>query len=576
MKYIFLKTSSVEKFNEIRPHFLKYNIECLNEETLSQPFAVLREHSEISKGVVTSTLLVEQYIDPWEKKDRYQDEEILEIKKVYTHKAKGFLINETNKDAWGYDAQFVPDGLMRSYYELKQDGIKISPRDINIDNFIIDFCFVGVKNWSFKKLDVKRSIDLEADFGDILYDFFDLNKQKRFKQYGFWKKVVDSAVSGGVFLRASTPDKKLNNYWWPVGNAGLPVTKKSKDPMHEKTYLMHDIFHFLVPDLLYTPITNISDPNFEWVYVLHRVMTECFTLVLGDMFYVHYNIINNVPYKTVNKRRIYPIFEKIFGSRDDVFTKEIISEVVRASCDYGINGSDKGFMDLYTKYNTFRSENSISCVKPPHEEKEFKRLLLEFRDKYDYYLIQDLNWTEGNSKYMKKHRHKYKYLSCFSDITEKMNIVTMGSIKITNDLDYYVDLGLNQLFDSMETTKNFGPLKNKFFRYALGQMCFFEHYNKIPLLVGYKIEFTKLIKSVVEIERECDIINKVQYFRYSWDNLMDLCFTMSILTDQERDQYKEVYPIFDPNYITSYDDKKHNHTEVMKNFLKEFDTTRVI
>jgi hypothetical protein len=270
-KYVVIETTSAEKYNEIVPHFLKYNIVCSLDFLSSEDLiAVLREHSELIKNddgtaTVISNLIIQQV----------EGNKVI-TKQVYTSKAEGYLsieIPNQEPKPWGYDAQFIPNGLMTSYYQLKKRGLKISPRDMNIGQFLQDYIHYNTNSWTFKELKVSRPVDLEIDYHKILFDFFDLESQKNFIGYEFWKSVINAAVSGGLFIRESNT-RKMNNYWWPVG-AGLPMTSKPKDPIHEKTYLMHDVFHYLVPDLLYTGNTA-NRKNYEWSYTLHRVMTECF------------------------------------------------------------------------------------------------------------------------------------------------------------------------------------------------------------------------------------------------------------------------------------------------------------
>lgn len=561
-KYVVLKTTSPEKFDEIRPHLLKYNIECVPEFlSTGLPFAVLKEHSELSEqgdgtATVTSSLIIEQIED-----------EILVTKKIYITKAHGFLSNSDYSrevpKPWGYDAKFIPDGIMTSYYHLKKKGLKISPRDMNIGQFLQDFVHYNSNSWTFKELKVSRPVDLELDYRKVLIDFFDFDSQTKFIGYDFWKNIVNAAVSGGLFIRAANT-RKMNNYWWPVGNAGLPITSKPNDPIQEKTYMMHDIFHYLVPDILYTGNVH-NKPNYEWSYILHRVMTECFTLVLGDMFYVHYLTINGLKYETVEKRRIYPIFEAIYGKKTDVFTSEILEEVVRASCTYGLYGYDSGFIALFVKYNgTYRLD-------------EFRTLIKNFRDKYDYYLIQDLKWTIHNAAYMKEHAQQYRYLNDLEHITKRLEIVTLDSLETEiggkkQDINYFVDIGLKQLQKSLKRPEAHENtiLKNKFLRWAIGQLCFFEHYAGIPIIDGYKTKFYEYTELILSEMNPKVTLNKVRNFRYQWDQLMTVCVELQILTGEEEKQYKEVFPIFDPHYISSYEDKSENLSEVMKNFLKDF------
>jgi hypothetical protein len=270
-------------------------------------------------------------------------------------------------------------------------------------------------------------------------------------------------------------------------------------------------------------------------------------------------------YKTVEGRRIYPIFEAIYGKRTDVFTEEILEEVVRASAMYGLHGYDAGFVALFVKYNgTFRLD-------------EFRTLLQSFRDKYDYYLIQDLKWTIHNALFMKDHTEKYRYFTNLEPITKRLEIVTLDSLELETesgkqDVNYFVDVGLKQLRKSLARPvyPDNTILKNKFLRWVLGQLCFFEQYASIPIVDGNREKFYKLMNSVLTENNITVTQNKIRNFRYQWDYLMDRCVEMQIITLEESKQFKEVFPIFDPQYISSYEDRSENHSEVMTNFLNDF------
>lgn len=584
-KYIVLKTGSSEKLEEIKPHFTKYNIDCTTELISDRlPIAVLTEQSVMNKNKDESSCVI-SYLTV-EMVETIGTVTKLVMKHVYIAQAHGILsmcepVCEPVSDEsegiyepkpWGWDAQFIPDGLMTSYYDLKKRGLKISPRDVNIGLFLQDFVYYKSNSWTFKELQVSRPVDLEVDYKKVLFDFFDFEPQKDFIGYEFWETVVNSAVSGGVFIRKSNT-RKMNNYWWPVGNAGLPITSKPNDPMHEKTYMMHDVFHYLVPDLLYSGNVK-SQKYYEWSYTLHRVMTECFTLVLGDMFYVHYLFINKLNYETVEKRRIYPIFKAIYGKRTDVFTMEILEEVIRASVLYGLRGDEAGFVALFVKYNTLHTPHT------PHTSQsleDFKTLLKSFREKYDYYIIQDLKWTIFNASRMKEHSKKYQYLNFMESITTRLDIVTLDSLELetsTGDkqgIDYFVSVGLEQFKKALKRPicSDKDTLKNKFLRWSLGQLCFFEHYNGIPIVDGYRKKFYDL---TYEIFSECGnfqvLLNKIRNFRYQWEYLMNSCVKMQIVTQEEANQYKEVFPVFDPHYIDSYEMTSDNHSEIMLNFIR--------
>jgi len=234
---------------------------------------------------------------------------------------------------------------------------------------------------------------------------------------------------------------------------------------------------------------------------------------------------------------------------------------------------------IYALYVMFYPQLVAGPIERP------QNLLHQFREKYDFYIIQDLKWTIHNAEYMKEHKHKYKYLTDLSDY-KSLNITTVDMLDLC-DINvqhkehpvlhkkyflnmYFIPIALKQLWSSLNNKNSDNILKNKFLRWSLGQMCFFEHYSCIPFLQGYKEKMKLMIHEISIENNEHKLQSFIKNFRYQWDYLMDLSVKMNILTTEEAKQYKEVFPIFDPQYITSYDDKSEDHKETMFLFIKTF------
>jgi inosine/xanthosine triphosphate pyrophosphatase family protein len=564
-KQIYLKTNSDEKLKEISKQFDKYNIIVTNDNNdILNCLYEIEEHSvleiinsEEQTARVSSILLIN--------KSNKQGP------KLYTYSIDGFLKKEsTNKDAWGFDDTFIPRGHFTTYYELKKKGLKISPRDVNIGNFIKDYIWHDNVQWSHSLITFNKPIDLFQDTEKVLLDFFSN------ALFDWSKHVVKQAIKKGIFLRSAN-NRTIGNYWWPVGNAGIPVTPKPKDIMHERTYLMHDIFHFHIPDLLYTGRTfNTEYENklYDWICVAHRLTTECFTLVLGDMFYVHECTINGVVYETVDKRRLYPIFRAIFKETDPakIFKNDTIEKVVRASSYYGLLSSSEGFLNLFIEYNKNATEEEII---------EFKSLLDSFREKYDAYIIQDLRWTANNISFMRKHKEFYNLNLCGIGFnTEDLGIYGALSIfsklqgvvdKLSNKeiVDILVDNIFKQLMESLSSDYfNMEPIVTKFCRWAIGQLYFLKKY-KFPFTTGYYDEFKGIIKKVWFSGNIAQINEHILLFKNKWNDLMNMCVSCSIITKEEALKYNDVYPIFDPQYISAYTYEEKNHEQIMKSFFDE-------
>ncbi|GEM_PF-6322027 len=64
------------------------------------------------------------------------------------------------------------------------------------------------------------------------------------------------------------------NYWNSTYNSGLPIVKK-RDPIHEGTFMLHDIWHFVFVD----PIIIGKESELDTMtYVANRLMSEAFTV----------------------------------------------------------------------------------------------------------------------------------------------------------------------------------------------------------------------------------------------------------------------------------------------------------
>lgn len=614
-KVIFLKTTSSQKLEEISNQFKKYNINCINTlkdlENGQSIIATLTEKSTIdidltnNKAKVTSYLCVENYVET-SKDSTSNTKSNRPI--TYINEINGFLLPKTvDVNAWGWDGIFIPRGLMLTYSQLKEKGLKISPRDMNIGLFLKDYIWHVPIHWSHCNIKMTRPIDLEADYQDVMTKFFDNTLTV------YFKNIVTTAVEDGLFLRAANT-RKMGNYWWPSGNAGLPITPKTKDIMHERTYMMHDIFHFHIPDLIYTgsSIETHGDAKvYDWIYTAHRLMTECFTLVLGDMVYVNEFSKKGTVYETVDKRKIYPIFRAIFGLNREI-DWNIITKVTKASTYYGMLGSTDLYIDLFKEYNP---EHTLE------EYSDFIDILKEFRNKYDAYIIQDLKWTKHNVENMRSNAELYKKwyamipdeiwsflgldtVEFFIERNEIMqhiqyhtdtykDVKTFGLPYIEDVIDSMFDKILQRLYIKMNKNKSDSLWHNntdknkpktcvkKFLRWAVGQLFFFVKFECIPFISGYSKHFVKLmykifktsgLQCIEDVISEEEQLGLIRTFRNEWESLMSTCADFYVLTKEEAEQYSEVFPIYDPHYIGSYTYDEKNHTETMAHFFKELET----
>lgn len=480
-------------------------------------------------------------------------------KDEFYHTTEGIVLDsDVVENAWGWDGRFVPDGLDMTYAELREKGLKISPRDVVIGMLIRKYLwFEQCINWEHS--DVMRKMThkafLNIDYREVEDCFFGWNGRE--KHLTPFRNLCSWTTSQGLFLR-TVKSKRMGIYWWPTGNGGLPVTRKPKDPMHERTFHMHDLTHFVVPDLIYTGRRDIE--KYNWWYVAHRVLTECVTLVVADMMYVHHAHMDGIKYRTVEDRRIYPIFRDIMGDRVDI---GILPELVSASIDFGMRGSCAGFMGMFRKYN------------PDGDIDNFQISLDNFKNKYASYLVQDLKWTQMNVSDIERRSEEFRYW--WDNLVprvisrglewETVEEIIWGRPDGEDAFDYLGGLCVKKIKRAMsgECNPKRSPKVMRFSRWALGQMMFFSRYKWVPLVRGWESSFVNLVEKIWE-EGSDDLMD---LFRSRWEWLLQQCVSQSVLTGEDAEMYSFVFPIIDPHFI-GYDYEERSHTEIMKSFMESY------
>ena len=172
----------------------------------------------------------------------------------------------------------------------------------------------------------------------------------------------------GLFVKP--PHYKLQGtYWNATSNGGLPIVRK-KDPIHEGTFMLHDLFHMVVQDPLPFAINGApGDTTARGNFLSHRMASEAMTMVLADMHAVHRVGLYEKGYDT-SKRRIYPIYREILGNKGDIDVYDIVS----ANIDFCFTGETNSFQQLGASIETIDS----------------------FTEKYDTFFSADYDWNDHN------------------------------------------------------------------------------------------------------------------------------------------------------------------------------------
>lgn len=474
--------------------------------------------------------------------------------KKYEETTFGFidLNRKVNDSKYDWDDIFVVRSCNMSYYELSKLKRKISSRDKNISKIIEDH------------IHYKKNVDLHhnpqnykqcIDFSQSVYDYvknikeFDSEYMKKLKL----DNILTIAINQGVFFRSATT-RREKIYWCPGLNAGIPLTPKPKDPIHELTYQMHDFSHFNIPDLVFD---GVASPLHKKVYITYRLISEAVTLVLADMIFVNSILKSGYDYKTVNQRNIYPIFQEI--EKNNKINEPFIKKLLKGSFEHCFYG---------------KSEIWASMM-------ENKEVLRQFANKYDPYFMEDFKWTLNNYYDMVKNKevflswwksieswrkfgHNLELQSVSEFIEEnQLNSALENDILYENIFDAVYNKYIKRIFNGeIELYKKEKQLQNSFVRYMMGQSIIFFQYENFSQSMIY---FKYIESGMCNINNICDqnIINNIREF---YNNYLDTLEDANLITHDDNINFRQVCPIFNPNFV-DYD--HFNKSTPMDKFVEE-------
>ncbi len=473
-----------------------------------------------------------------------EEDKIKKVKKEYKASVDGILSpsQKTNRsDIYNWDDIFISEKSMIPYQEMKDKGIKNSARDLAFSQFISDmehiFKFENKVNLNFNKAAINEVVSFEPFIQDLLNNnpYYKLCKDN-----DFFSNILSNIIEQGIFFRRAS-DRSQRNYWLPGLNAGIPLTPK-KDPVHEATFMFHDIMHFIFPDLIVTDESKESRNK----YIISRMMSEAFTIVLADMFFISLLDDANIEYD-FNKRKIYPLFEKIkFNISMDNIDK--IKNLLWANTCFALLGEEEHLEKLVGDKNRFE----------------------EYKNKYQRFFQEDYKWTNENYKNIVKNSHINK------EWYEKMTCHFPGVMYSAKDYapQFNIYLSLKEqvsiIFEEMfakiilfatnkgNTEKS---LTNAFCRYMIGQMNIFYKYET----VYNRIFIEELIDGIMNIENDKDI-EKVKNIYNMYLNKL-VC--MDLITTYDFERFKNIFPVFEPFYVFYESKKEESFNDILNNIFNE-------
>jgi adenylate kinase len=288
---------------------------------------------------------------------------------VFEGRVAGYLDLRGGAAKGFWDDRFRMDETGTTLVEWRRrTGAKVSARDEAAGQLIAghlrgplrDFRFFGVvpgRPVSFERLVLD---DLDA------HPFFGRPEVEAAGIAGLFRAVANM----GVHYRAPT-DKRGSVLWQPGLHGGIPLTPKP-DAFHEATYLAHDIFHHLLPDPIFDG--TVSE-LLRRVYIVARMLSEAFTLVLADMVFVDAIRTSGHAYD-FTRRLAWPVYEAT-GSAGAPIDPERLRALLLANGHFCVSGS----------LETWRREVRGSGAEATLEA---------YRAGYGRFFRADLVWTAAN------------------------------------------------------------------------------------------------------------------------------------------------------------------------------------
>lgn len=444
--------------------------------------------------------------------------------------------------AFGWDDIFIVKSTGISYFKLFKRGLKISPRNRLVSTFIKKTVYYKEHlDLNFNKQNQERSVD----FDYRVLDFIQNNKYLSLPLVQkYFKNIFFQAMNSGAFFR-SAKNRREKNYWLPGLNAGIPLVAK-KDEIHEITFAVHDLCHFIMPDLIF----DVEDykPSFKNVYIMHRMISEAITMVYADMLFIDCLVKSGVDYD-FSKRKIYPLYSAILKKNENVNIKDI----VYANVQYCLFGDESYYLALLNE--------------------EDLNVFQEFKDKFEPFFVEDYKWTLHNFDSMYCNRYtfsKWKNDShCIFENQKLISVTDLFRSVFNRDIKVMADnifnFAMSNYFEKeKKILSNEEYVSNSFKKYMLGQLFVFYKFSFLSISKPYLDKILKVLnKDIISI----DEIKKIRTFYENF--LLLLKDELYLIDEDDFETYKEVFPIFDSFYVfydkekTYYKNLKEIHEEIL-------------
>jgi hypothetical protein len=311
--------------------------------------------------------------------------------------------------------------------------------------------------------------------------------------------------------------------------------------VEETVFMMHDLNHHNIPDLIFDGEDSIKMRN---VYLAWRMMSEAMTLVVADMLYANTLAITDPAHRDKLDSRIYPLFEALdIETPTNENRLQIIRRLLWANTQYAVLGDDSEWNKL---------------LKSGCENK-----LIAYKNHFEKFFVGDHVWTAANYKNMaaKKETYQSWIETVGKDEFRKANLILLSDMveKIEQrgaNLDSIKDV-VRCVFEEIMESRIINQDKSKscaigederlsrgFRRYMIGQMSF---YAKYEILDGIKERANVMAEKI----RSTPFFGKTQRDELLLQFKHDVYYVwgLRIITTATADNYMQVHPIFPPVFI---------------------------
>lgn len=249
----------------------------------------------------------------------------------------------------------------------------------------------------------------------------------------FFSRTVTQITNYGVFIRFST-NKIVRLYWNTLWNGGLPLSpKKEKHRAAENIFFLHDVHHFLLPDMMYTGNASTNNKLGKQVYCYWRLLGEAMTITFSEMLAPKYltstkqyiNELAKVGADIDHPLRLFNQFKMSFDLNEinDVFLQQL-KKLLWASYLYFGDADRSGYDTLINDVSN-EPDNVV---------------MIEFHRRYEQVAKRGIIWTENNFDHIVEMGDVYR--TWYQQIKESVHHKTFGA-EILEDM-------INMLFQETD------------------------------------------------------------------------------------------------------------------------------